>query len=231
MWITNLKTLLSGNSENMSRLITAGGPRWAGFCLITTAASTAVYGFTFGLWRSEAQAVCTAIKFPLVIFLTCLGNGLLNGVLGAVMDCGMTMRQSALGILMSFTITGLVLAGFAPVMLFVLWNTPPMGSAAAGVGQSITLVSHVAVIALAGYLGNLRLWQLLVLKTKSRLRALVVLGFWLSANLLLGSQISWMLRPWIGRPDREIHFFSEAPLQGNFFEAVWADVLRLFSNL
>ncbi len=35
-----------------------------------------IYGATVGLWRAPLQAAFTAVKFPLLIFLTCAGNAL-----------------------------------------------------------------------------------------------------------------------------------------------------------
>ena len=51
---------------------------------------------------------------------------------------------------------------------------------------------------------------------------------WLGGNLLLGSQISWILRPFIGSPGLPVQFLRADPLRGNFFEAVWNSVHLLF---
>jgi hypothetical protein len=130
-------------------------------------------------------------------------------------------RQSAVAILMSFTIMGIILAAFAPLMLFLWWSIPAIGTAHSLIGQNITLLAHVVVIAFAGYMANRRLWQLLKRLTGSSSRANAVLVAWLAGNLLLGTQITWILRPWIGRPSSPVRFFSPEPLRGNFFEAVW----------
>jgi len=222
------KVLLAGNPEHLAQWTGEPGARPALVCAAVFAASCAIYGATFGLWRSELQALFTAIKFPLVVFLTCGGNALLNGCLAQVLGTGLSFRQSSLAILMSFTITGIVLAAFAPLMVFVFWNVPSIHSADAGTGGAITLLSHVALIAFAGIVGNHHLWRLLRHLTGSRGKADAVLFAWLAGNLLLGSQISWILRPWIGQPGVPIGFFSDHPLRGNFFEAVWHAAASLF---
>lgn len=225
-----LKALLTGDAEELARRTLAAEPRWILGCLGILVASCAIYGFTFGLWRGELQATFTALKLPLVILLTCGGNTLLNGCLALVLGTNLGFRQSSLAILMSFTLTGVILASFAPIMLFLLWNTPALGSPESARGGSITLLAHVALIGFAGVVGNCRLWQLIRRLTGSISKAHTVLFAWLAGNLLLGSQVSWILRPWIGRSDAEITFFSAHPMQGNFFEAVWHALTVLLKN-
>lgn len=227
--IQRLKSLLAGDAEKLAAWTGEASPRWIWTCAGVFGLSCAVYGATFGLWRSEAQALATAIKFPLVVLLTCVGNTLLNGSLALVLGAGMSFRQSGIAILMSFTIMGLILAAFAPVMVFLCWNVPSIHSAQAATGQHVTLLAHVILIAFAGIVGNRRLWQLLRHFTGAARRANVVLVAWLGGNLLLGSQISWILRPWIGRTGSPVHFFSPEPFRGNFFEAVWQAVRSLLN--
>jgi len=228
--IQRLKILLAGDAEKLAAWMEDADARWIWTCLAVFFASCAVYGATFGLWRSETQALATAVKFPLVVLLTCAGNTLLNGSLALAMGTGMSFRQSGVAILMSFTIMGIVLAAFAPLMVFLFWNVPAFESPEAPIGQNITLLAHVALIAFAGIVGNRRLWQLLHRFTGAASRANLVLLAWLAGNLLLGSQISWILRPWIGKAGRPVSFFSPEPLQGNFFDAVWHS-LRALLNL
>lgn len=219
--IQRLKILLAGDAEKLAAWTEQADSRWIWTCLAVFCVSCSIYGATFGLWRSETQALATAVKFPLVVLLTCAGNTLLNGSLAMALGTGMSFRQSGVAILMSFTIMGIVLAAFAPVMVFLFWNVPSFASTQATTGKNITLLAHVALIAFAGVVGNRRLWQLLCRFTGAPGRANIVLLTWLAGNLLLGSQISWILRPWIGRPGVDVHFFSSEPLHGNFFEAVW----------
>lgn len=219
--IKRLKVLLAGDAETLAAWTRAADPRWIWTCVWVFSLSCAVYGATFGLWRIGIQAVFTAVKFPLVVLLTAAGNVLLNGSLALVLGAGLGLRQSVTAILMSFVVMGLVLAAFAPVMVFLWWNVPGFADADALTGKRITLLAHVGVIATAGVVGNHHLWRLLRHLTGSAGRANAVLGSWLAGNLLLGSQISWILRPWLGRPGVPERFFSPDPLWGNFFESVW----------
>ncbi len=215
-----LKSLLRGDANEISSWLDEPGLRWAAVCLLVVLIGSGLYGFTVGLWRAPLQSFHTALKFPLLIFLTCAGNALLNGMLAQQLGSGLSFRQTSLAILMSFALTSLILGALSPVSLFVLSNTPPLGSGATLLGHSVTLLTHVFFIALAGFIANQRLYRLLEKVSASRIIARRVLWGWLGGNFLLGSQLAWVLRPFIGSPGLPIEFLRDDPLRGNFYEAV-----------
>jgi hypothetical protein len=90
-------------------------------------------------------------------------------------------------------------------------------------------VAVVAVIAVAGIMANVRLLQVLRQLSGSRSNARRTLFAWLAGNLLLGSQVSWILRPFVGSPSLPVQFLRDDPLHGNFFESVFHALQRLFS--
>ncbi|MBW8865408.1 MAG: hypothetical protein JF609_10920 [Verrucomicrobia bacterium] len=189
-----------------------------------------LYGAAMGWWRAPQQGLYVAIKFPLIILLTTLGNALINGMLAPLLGLNIPFRQSFSAIVMSHAITAAILGAFSPLIGFVIWNAPAMtGGPAGGATYSLILLIHVAVIALAGIAGNLRLFQLLATISGSRVAASRVLFAWLAGNLFLGSQLSWILRPFIGSPDLPVQFYREGALHGNFYEAVFHAVQRILS--
>ncbi|MEO7723869.1 MAG: hypothetical protein ABIU29_04155 [Chthoniobacterales bacterium] len=216
----DLKLLLRGKEDERLTWLAQAGPGQAILCLLIILLGSGLYGFTVGLWRAPLQSLYTAIKFPLLIFLTCGGNALLNGMLAQLLGSGLTFRQTSLAILMSFALTSLILGALAPVSLFVLYNTPPLRSSATLVGHSLTLLTHVFFIACAGIMANHRLYRWLEKMSASRRTARTVLLCWLGGNFLLGSQLAWILRPFIGSPGLALEFLRPDPLRGNFYEAV-----------
>lgn len=56
----------------------------------------------------------------------------------------------------------------------------------------------------------------------------VVFRCWMVLFGLVGAQMGWVLRPFIGSPDEPFSLFRER--QGNFFEAVWRSFLSLFGG-
>lgn len=222
-----LITLCRGDSERIAPWLDEREPRWLITCAITIALGCAVYGGVVGLWRAPQQAFYTAIKMPLLIFLTCGGNALLNGLLAQVLGSGLSFRQTSLAILMSFTIAALVLAALSPVAFFVYLNIPAQDSASGRTGHSLTLLCTVLFIAYAGVVANRRLLPLLKRCCPTPAAAQRVFWSWLASNLFLGAQLSWVLRPFFGLPWQEIRFLSDDPLRGNFYESVF----RAFTHL
>jgi hypothetical protein len=82
---------------------------------------------------------------------------------------------------------------------------------------------------LAGVISNLRLTQLLRALSGSQAVARRVLIAWLAGNLFLGSQLSWILRPFIGSPDLPVQFVRDNAFQGNFYETVFRSLLRVLN--
>jgi len=75
---------------------------------------------------------------------------------------------------------------------------------------------------------NLRLARLLVRWGGSAAVGRRVLFAWLLGNFLLGSQLSWILRPFIGSPGLPVEFLRENALKGNFYETVLGALRNLF---
>jgi hypothetical protein len=182
-----------------------------------------LYGVAMGSWRHPLQSLYTALKFPLVILLTTFGNALLNGMLAPLLGMNIGLRQSLMAVLMSFAIASIILGAFMPVVLFIVWNTTSSGvqSGAALAAYSFMQLTHVALISFAGTVGNVRLTPLLRLLSGDACAARRVLFAWLAGNLFLGSQICWVLRPFIGRPDMPVEFLGAHPFEGSLYETVF----------
>ena len=222
-------TLLRGEAESLQGWLHGGDARRLARELAVIVIGSGCYGAAMGWWRSPEQALFVALKFPLIILLTTLGNALLNAMLAPLLGLNITLRQSLQAVLMSFTIAAAILGAFSPLIAFLVWNSPAM---TVGSGPNVTynlfLLSHVAVIALAGVASNVRLFQLLTRLGGSRPIARRVLCAWLAGGLLLGSQLSWIFRPFIGSPALPVEFIRQAAFHGNFFEAVWHSFRQIF---
>ncbi|MEN8190867.1 MAG: hypothetical protein ABFS19_13560 [Thermodesulfobacteriota bacterium] len=190
-------------------------------CLLLILVCGALYGMTLGVWRSPLQAVYVAVKFPLLIVLTMLGTGLINGMLAQLLGIAISFRQSLLAVLMSFALLSLILASFSPLLLFLVYNLPPMGSEGAGAGHRVLLLVNVAIITLSGLLANIHLYTLLVHICRTSSTALQLLFTWLTVNMFLGCQLSWNLRPFFGSPALPVRFLRDDPFAHSFYEAIY----------
>ena len=223
-----LPVLLRGEPESIRVSIERLGASQLCFYVVVIIAGAGAFGAATGCWRAPEQAVYTAIKLPLAILFTTLGNALLNGLLAPLFGLNLRFSQSLLAVLASGTIACAILGGFSPLLLFLIWNTPANVSQATSSAYNIVMVTQVLMIAFAGIAANVRLFQLLTQFTTTSSNALKVLFGWLAGNLFLGSQLCWIMRPFIGSPDLPVQFLRADAFRGNFFEAVWWSLGRIF---
>jgi hypothetical protein len=234
---------LSANVEQFPDLL-RGDPdalkdwahRWQGARVLGYVAvifiGAGLYGAAMGWWRSPTQAGFNLIKFPLVILLITLGNALLNGMLAPLLGLNLRFRQSLMLVLMSFTIAAAILGAFAPIIFFIIWNTPSLArqTQVPWAAYNFVQLTQVVIIAFAGTAANVRLLRLLQALGGSTQVARRVLFAWLGGNLFLGSQLCWILRPFIGSPALPVEFLRSDALEGNFYESVVRAVLNLLSS-
>ncbi len=223
--------LLRGELDSIAAWMEEWSARRLAFHVGIIVMGAGLYGAAMGWWRDPQQALYVAIKFPLIILLTTMGNALINGMLAPLLGLNIPFRQSFPAILMSFTIAAAILGAFSPLMAFAVWNAPPISPETIhGATYNFIKLANVAVIAFAGMTGNTRLFQLLARLGGNRAVACRVLFAWLSVNLFLGSQLSWILRPFIGSPDLPVEFFRATALHGNFYESVFESLQQIFTN-
>ena len=226
---SEIATLLRGESETISAWSESWNARRFALHIAVIVLGAGFYGAAMGWWRDPQQALYVAVKFPLIILLTTMGNALINAMLAPLLGLNIPFRQSFSAIVMSFTIAAAILGAFSPLIAFMVWNAPPMSSQAVSIpAYNLIKLTHVAVITFAGATGNARLLQLLVRLGGSRAVALRVLFAWLVGNLFLGSQLSWILRPFIGVPSLPVEFFRTGALHGNFYENVFRSLQQIF---
>lgn len=229
--LDEIATLLRGDVERISGWSACWNTQRIVLQIGVIVVGAGCYGAAMGWWRDPQQGLFTAVKFPLIILLTTLGNALINGMLAPLLGLNIPFRQSFAAILMSFTATATILGAFSPLIAFLVWNSPAIASTpSAGRAYNFILLAHVIVIAFAGTIGNARLFQLLHRLGGSRKVAQRVLLTWLTGNLFLGSQLSWILRPFIGSPGLPVEFLRTTAFHGNFYEAVFNAVSHIFRH-
>ena len=181
--------LLRGEATPINSWTENWAARRLAVCVGVIVAGAGLYGAAMGCWRAPQQALYVAIKFPLIILLTAIGNSLLNAMLAPLLGLNISLRQSMLAVLSSFTVASTILGAFSPLTAFMVWNTPSLSGFANDVSigtYNFVQLTHVAVIAFSGVAGNLRLAQFLHRLSGNRVVAQRVLLAWLAGNLFLG---------------------------------------------
>ena len=224
-----LGLLLQADPAFLEPWVRTWQPARVAFCFVAVLLGAGAYGAVMGSWRDAQQALYTGLKLPLVILLTTLGNGLLNGMLAPLLGLNLGFRQSLMVVLLTFTITSIILGAFSPMALFIVWNTPPLTATTrlASVEYGFLQLTLVLFIAVAGVLGNRALVPLLRQWSPHARTAPRVLMAWLTVNLLLGSQICWVLRPFLWDPARPVEFIGPQHWRGSFYETVFQAAQRL----
>src|SRR6185436_9257507 len=167
---SDFRTLLQGQANTLLQWTQPGHLRTTAMNVAIIFLGAGVYGAAMGWWREPLQGFYVAVKFPLVILLTALGNALLNAMLAPLLGLNIGFRQSFLALLMSFTITAAILGAFSPLVAYMIWNAPPLSPDAKVSDATYTAIqlTHVGIIAFAGIAANLRLSQLLQLLSGSK---------------------------------------------------------------
>lgn len=179
---------------------------------VTSVLSLMAYGFTVGLAKSPLQALSSAVKMPVLFLLTlvfCLPSLYFFSL--ALLRTPLSMIQVQAVVLAGVSVTAFLLLGLAPISLFFVLTSSHYpffqlmavlfvgGSAVIGVfflWRGMTLVD-LGSRGLHGRLGQRMLF------------------LWFILYAFVGTQMTWRLSPFIGRP--EDPFYLLKPTRDNFY--------------
>ncbi|MCP5120366.1 MAG: hypothetical protein GY953_56950, partial [bacterium] len=161
-----------------------------------------------------------ALKLPLLIFLVLLANGLINGMFASLLGSGLSFQQTLMMSMVSFTTVSLILGALSPVTFFMALNAPAPDTPEAARWHQIFLVSHTALIAYAGVVGNYKAYLMLARFTGNLSAARRTFLAWLAVNLFVGAQLSFILRPFFGNPAMDVQFLRPNAFDGSFYEVL-----------
>jgi hypothetical protein len=161
-----------------------------------------------------AMILIATIKVPFLFLVTlaivCPPVYISNLFVGA--------RHSALQIaamlLSSVAVTSTVLASMATVALFFALTSRT---------YDFIKLLHVLFFVYAGWAG-LRMFLTCVEgmgRGGAATTPLRVLAIWLLLYAFVGTQMAWVLRPYVGTPNMPATLFREEARRGNFYESVW----------
>jgi hypothetical protein len=248
-WIQALDSILRGDATRLSQLrqgqleVPAGGLTTL---IILLGAS---YGFCLGWFAlfdrptpEYRQLLAAMLKVPALFLLTLLVTFPSLYVFNALVGSRLSVRGLFCLLIAALAVTLAVLASFGPIVAFFAVTTTHYG---------FMVLLHVSLFAIAGMLGLVFLLQTLHRLTipasaspqgpadepagaLQRVEGSVlgrnvqtVFSCWIVVFALVGAQMSWVLRPFLGAPDQPFELFR--PRQSHFFESVWHTLLNLFS--
>jgi hypothetical protein len=201
------------------------------------------YGVAFGIWRGGAQAVFSAVKLPALFLAVASCTMGIGAMVAVLLRSRLSFRQTAVCMLVSLAVTSTVLLAASPIAIFFARIAPPPDPTVVGlaigdprVAPSLIvarglLVLHVVVIASAGMAGVVRLRGLLGRLGLAKTVARRVLVSWMAAQFFCGAELSWLMRPFFGRPHLPPSFSCDDLLEGNFFEELAVSLRSAFGPM
>ena len=197
--------------------------------IVMSALSGAVMGATnllqgseMALWAKLLMILFTAVKVP-VLFLLAFAIVLPPiYVSNAFMGARLSFRVITAQMLAALAITATVLASMASVAFFFGLTT--------GSYDFIKLL-HVLFFAYAGLAGMWCLAGFIRALSSSRERRLTPTALfvvWLVLYGFVGTQLAWVLRPFVGSPDAKFQVFRER--RSNFYESVLESMKSLIED-
>jgi hypothetical protein len=200
---------------------------WLALCLVMVV-SSAVYGAVLGYWQGPRLALYVAFKLPLVLLLTSALTVPFSWTGAALLGLPLRLGQVAVLTFLTLAAGSLLLASLAPVAaLFTL--CAPLPTAAPGTGartaHNLLYLLHTAFVGGSGLAGTVLLWR--GMRSLGRpvrtLRAVYLV--WIVAFALVGGEVAWVLRPFVGSVYKPVVFLRGDALDGNVYEFVFTDIL------
>jgi hypothetical protein len=200
--------------------------------LVIIVAMSAIYGFVMGgtnwlqgspvIWRVDfLMMLVTAIKVPVLFLLTLLIVVPPIYVSSTFVGARGSFSQMCALLLASLAITAITLASMASVAFFFSLTTR---------SYSFIKVLHVLFFAYAGVAGLIYLvrgFNTIIGPTTSNVRVPLFMA-WLVLYMFVGTQLAWVMRPFVGNPGMEFEIFR--PRSGNFYENVLESVGDMFAE-
>lgn len=224
-WSNAVGGLLQGRDELLTAVMEGRGLLrcWA-WLSVALLAGAALYGAVLGLWHGPRLSLYVAIKLPLVLFLTSGLTMLLSWIGAAVLGLPLRFGQVAVLTFLALAAASVLLASLAPVaLLFTLCAPDPAPDARTA--HNLLYLLHTAFVGGCGLAGTRVLWMAMArLEAPPRTRRAVYL-LWVLAFALVGGEVAWVLRPFVGSVYAEIVFLRPDALNGNVYEFIFTDII------
>jgi hypothetical protein len=189
------------------------GARFIRSLAVMVALLYALYGVSMGLYRGASSCLFSALKLPLLYLITLAVCLPAFYVVNCLYGQRLSVRQSLRLLLIATSTNALALASFAPVSVFFSLTTLKSG-------YTFIVLLQVAVFAAAALLSVIEIgvvFRATAAHQGRRLRPSLVVTWAVLYGFVL-SQMSWVLRPWIGTWTLEYAPFR--PIGGSFIETI-----------
>jgi hypothetical protein len=188
------------------------------------AAASAVYGAVLGSWHGPHLALLVAVKLPLVLLMTSALTVVFAWIVSRLFSVPLTLGHTAALGFRALTVASLLMASLAPVAALFTYAAPPP-SQAARTAHNLLYLMHTAVVGLCGLSGALALGRSLRRIASNAGAARTVHVAWVLAYALVGGEVAWALRPFVGSVYQPVAFLRSDALDGNVYEFIVTDIV------
>jgi hypothetical protein len=223
----SLRTLLAWRGSLLDDLAASRGlAGHAGALMLVMVAGAAGYGAVLGSWHGTRLAVYCAIKLPLVLMLTTLITIAFSWVAALLVGVPLRFPQVVALNLLTLATASLLLVSLVPVAWLFTQAAPPP-SAAGRTAHNLLYLMHTGMVALCGAGGMRLLWTALGRVARVRRGLVTVFLIWFSTFAIVGGEVAWALRPFVGSvsPEYPVVFLRKDALDGNVYEFIVTDIL------
>ena len=179
---------------------------------VVSTLSFMAYGLMVGLSKSPLQALSSAVKMPILFLVTmafCLPALYFFSL--ALLGTSLKMLQVLTVVLAGMGVTSFLLLGLAPITLFFVLTSE---------NYAFFQLLAVAFTGVSAWIGVYFLWRGMTFVDVTRDNSTRQLGrrillFWFVLYAFVGTQMTWRLSPFIGKP--EDPFYLIKPSRDNFY--------------
>jgi hypothetical protein len=188
--------------------------------LVVLLALCALYGAAAGAYAGPAQALCAAVKLPLLFLGTlaiCFPGFFIVQVL---VGSRLRLSQVLALVLGALSLGAVVLAAVVPITAFFLLT---------GANYYFLTLLHVVIVLGAGLVAMAVLHEGLAFACEKRgvypKKAMTIMKAWAVLFAFVGIQMAWNLQPFVGDRGQRFELFRHN--EGNFYTAVVYSLGRL----
>ncbi len=187
-------------------------------------AGAALYGAVLGMWHGAELSFYVAVKFPLVLLLTSALTVVFAWTAARVLGLTLGLGQMAVLTFLALAVASLLLASLAPVAWLFTFCAPAPGTQAR-TAHNLLYLMHTAFVGGCGLAGTAVLWRAMR-RLDAPLRSVrTVYLLWVVTYALVGGEVAWALRPFVGSVYVPVVFLRGDALDGNVYEFIFTDIL------
>ncbi len=179
------------------------------------------HGLIMGTSSGILQMLSSGVKVPVLYLLTLAVCYPVLYVINVIMGSRLSFVQTLALILLAMALNAILLASCSPIVLFFTLT---------GAQYHFLKLLHVVIFAFSGMWGMFALWRGLQAMCESSTlypkQAIRILQIWVVIFALVGMQMAWSLRPFVGSPKLDFELLRSHH-EGNFYTSVANSALGL----